>query len=57
MDDPLFMGGFERLRDLPGDGQRLVERDRSLRNPVGQRRSLDQFQHERAVLPFESSRP
>ena len=26
MDDPLLVGGFERLGDLPRDRQRLVER-------------------------------
>ena len=29
-------------------GKRLVERNRTLRNPVGERRPFDQFEHERA---------
>jgi hypothetical protein len=37
MDDPLFMRRFERLGNLPRDRQHLVERDRSLRDPIGQR--------------------
>ena len=30
-----------------GDGQRLVERQRPLRDPIGERRPLDQLQHQR----------
>ena len=47
MDDPLLVRGFERLRDLPRDRQRLVERDRSTRDPLRQIVAVDQFHHER----------
>ena len=38
MDDALLVRRFERLGDLPRDRQRLVERDRASRDPLGQRR-------------------
>ena len=34
MDDPLVMRRFERLGDLSGDRQRLVDRDRAARDPL-----------------------
>ena len=46
MDDPLFVGRFERLRDLPRDRQRLINRNRLVRETIGERRSLDQLQDE-----------
>ena len=49
MDDPLFVRGFERLGDLLRDRQCVIERDRPLRDPVRQRRPLDQLHHEREV--------
>jgi hypothetical protein len=42
------MGRFERLRDLPGDRQCVVERDRSPRDPLRQILALNEFHHERA---------
>ena len=52
MDDALLVRGFERLRDLPRDRQRFVERKSSpSRDPIGERLALDQLQDERAVLP------
>ena len=55
MDDASLVRRFERLRDLLRDGQRLIERNRSLRNAVGQCRPFDQLQHERphAVRVFK----
>ena len=47
MDDPLLVRGFEGLGNLLRDGERLIHRDSALGNAVGQRRSLDQFHHER----------
>ena len=41
---------FEGLGDLPGDGQRLLDRQRPLPDALRQRRTFDQFQHERVVL-------
>ena len=47
MDDPLLVGGFERLGDLAGDRQGFIERDRAFGDPVLERRPFDQFQHQR----------
>ena len=47
MNDPLFMRGFERLRDLLRDRQRLVDRDRPARNALRQVLALDEFHHQR----------
>ena len=47
MDDPLLVRRFERLGDLLRDRQRFVERHRALRDPIGERRTLDQLQHQR----------
>ena len=46
MNDPLLVRGFEGLGDLLRDGQGLIDRDRSLCDPIRERRSLDQFHHE-----------
>ena len=47
MDDALRVGGLDGVSDLRGDGKRVVERDRTLRDPLGQRRSVDELHHER----------
>ena len=47
MDDALRVRGFERLGNLPRDGQRVVERNRPARDALGERRSLDHLEHER----------
>ena len=46
MDDTLLVRGFERVGNLPGDGQRLVERDGPARDPLRQVLALDQFHDE-----------
>ena len=46
MDDPLLVRSFERLGDLPGDEEGLVDRNRTSRDPIGERRALDQLHHE-----------
>jgi hypothetical protein len=48
MDDPLLVGGIERIRDLPRQGERLCERHRATREPVGQRLAVHQLHDERA---------
>ena len=48
MDDPLLVSRLQRIGNLTRDWQRLFERNRSMRNPVGQGWSLDELQHERA---------
>ena len=48
---PFLVRRLERVGDLSGDGQRLVEWDWSLGDAVGQRGALDQFQHEARTAP------
>ena len=57
MDHSALVRCLQRLGDLTSDWQGLVQRDRILRNPVGQRCPLDQFHHERtdAVVDFFKS--
>ena len=54
VDDALLVRRFQSLGNLPRDRQRLVERDRALRDAVGQRRPLDQLQHQRRTPPLSS---
>ena len=48
MDDALFVSRFEGFRNLLRNRQRFVERERTLRNAIGERRPFDQLQHQRA---------
>ncbi len=50
VDDALRVRGFERLGNLPRDRQRLVERDRTARDAIGERRSFDHLEHERRQM-------
>lgn len=50
MDDPLLMGCFEGFRDLFGDGQSLLDRQGTPRNPLGQRRRFHQLHDDGVVL-------
>jgi hypothetical protein len=43
MNDPERVCAFERLRDLPGNRHRLVERERTLGDSIGERGSIHQF--------------
>src|SRR5262249_7370698 len=47
MHDPLLVRDFERVTNLPRDGQCLVERNRSARDAIRECRTVDQLQHER----------
>ncbi len=47
MDDALLVCGFEGFGDLFRDRQRFIERDRALRNPIGERRAFHQLHDER----------
>ena len=47
MDDPLLVRGFERLGDLCGHRQRVGQRDRAARDPLGQVLALDEFHDQR----------
>jgi hypothetical protein len=48
MDDSLLVGLLERLADLPGDGERLRNRQRSLGDPLRERLSLGELHHDGA---------
>ena len=43
MNDPMLVRRFERLRDLARDGQRLIEWNGAVRDPIRQRWSLDEL--------------
>ena len=46
MDDALLVRRLERLPDLPGDRQSLVDRHRPLRQPFRERLPFDELEHE-----------
>ena len=48
MDDPLLVRRLERFGDLFRDQERLINRDRSTRDPLREVLALNQFHHERA---------
>ena len=56
MNDALLVRRFQRLGNLSGDRQRLVDRNRAGRDAIGERRAFDQFHHQRpsAVRLFQS---
>src|SRR4051812_30983236 len=45
MDDALLVRRSDRLRDLPRDGQRVVDRDCAVRNTLCEVLPLDELQH------------
>ena len=47
MNDAPLVRGLERVGHLFRDRQRLVDGDRTLRDAVGERRTFDQFHHQR----------
>ncbi len=47
MDDTSFVRGLESISDLVGDGDGLAERHWPLRDAIGERLSLDEFEDER----------
>ena len=47
MNDALLVRRFERLRDLLGDGQRLIERNGAARDALRQILAFDEFHHQR----------
>ena len=46
MDDALLVRRLERVTDLPGDGQSLVDRHRPDPEPFGERLPFDELEHE-----------
>jgi hypothetical protein len=56
MDDAFLVRSFERLRDLLADAERLIDRNRSVCDPLVETLPVDQFEHEelRPVRFFQS---
>ena len=46
MNNGLFVSSFKRLRNLKRDSKRLLNRNRSLTDPFGQRLAVDILEHE-----------
>jgi hypothetical protein len=58
MDDPLLVRSLERLGDLPGDGQRLIDGNRAVGESIGQRRPFHQLTKGAALdIPVKRVRP
>ena len=53
VDDTRLVCGLQRLGDLLSDGERVIQRERSLADPLSQGRSFDQLEYQRtnARLP------
>ena len=51
MHDALLVRGLERVGDLLGDRQRLVEWNRAAPNPLREILAVDEFHHERRDVP------
>ena len=47
MDDALLVRRFQRVGDLPRDGQRLTDRDVPPFEPIGERVAVDELEDER----------
>jgi hypothetical protein len=43
MHDAALMGAFERISDLPRDRECFIDRDRTLRDPIRESRTLDEL--------------
>src|SRR3989442_12490444 len=50
MHDALFMRGFQRFADVPGNMESFFGRNRSTLNLLSQRLAFDQFEHQEARL-------
>ena len=47
MDDPPPVRRFERQGDLPGDRQRVIDGKGAARDPIRERRTVDELHHQR----------
>jgi hypothetical protein len=56
MDDPMLVGGIERVSELPRDRQRQVEREGTVLDGVGQRGASTNSSTS-ACRPSDSSNP
>ena len=54
VNDSLLVRSLQRVRDLTGDRQRFLERDRPARNPVRERLAIHKLQCERPQLSVSS---
>ena len=52
MHDPALVRGLECLGNLARNRQRLVDRNRSVADPIRERRAIDQFHHDRPIFKF-----
>ena len=52
MNDSFLMGGFERLCDLPGDPERLLDRNPAARDALVQALAVHEFEN-KELLPVE----
>ncbi len=57
MDDALLVRGLERLGDLAGNGQRVLEWNRTARDPRRQVFPIDELHHQRPNLFAARARP
>ena len=48
MDDAVLVRDLERVGDLPRDVTHFIERNRTLCDPIRQRRALDELHHQPA---------
>ena len=46
MDDAALVGGRERDGEVPRDWRHFLERHRPFRDPVGEGRTVDEFEHQ-----------
>ena len=51
MDDPQLVRRFERVGDLPGDRQCLIDRDRATGKALRELLALDEFHHQGVHAP------
>jgi hypothetical protein len=56
VDHALLVRSLERFRNLPRDRQCLVQRNRALRDPIGQRRAVDQLYRQCALFKAVNGR-
>ena len=49
MHDSVIVGGFERFCDLSSDGRSVLQRKRTVHEPISQRHALDELENERRL--------
>ena len=56
MHDAAFVRGVERVGNLPRDGARVLERKGAVDQAIGERRPLDELEHQGARVPADVGR-